>query len=141
MITVTITGNLVDEPRTFTTSSTSGCELRIAVDLPSRTPGTDGPVRYFKATAYGVLAGHAADSLRKGDRVTIQGHDLTAETWLNKDGEARAKVAIRVTDIGASLRFDTLTTGRTVRAAARAASRTTDAATQAENSVLDGVTA
>ena len=56
-----------------------GCDLRIAVDLPPRGASGEGQVRYVKAVAFGVLASHAAESVRKGDRVIIQGHDLTAE--------------------------------------------------------------
>jgi single-stranded DNA-binding protein len=83
MITVTITGNLADDPHTFRTSDGRvGCDLRIAVDLPPRGATGDSQVRYVKAVAFGVLASHAAESVRKGDRVTIQGHDLTAEAWV-----------------------------------------------------------
>ena len=42
-ITVTVTGRLGDDPRTFTTrDGTTGVELRLAVDLPSRIDGGDG---------------------------------------------------------------------------------------------------
>ena len=75
--------------------------------------------------------------MRKGDRVTIQGHDLTSEAWLaTTDGQPKSKVAIRATDIAVSLRYDTAATGR----ATRAAQRDTDAQAQAEAAVLNGVT-
>ena len=137
MITITVTGNLTDDPHTFTTrDNTTGCELRIAVNLPSRAGTGDGPTRYLKVTAFGVLAIHAAESARKGDRVTIQAHDLTSEAWTGTSGEPRSKVALRATEIAMSLRFDSATTGRATRAAARA----TDAQAQADARVLDGVT-
>jgi single-stranded DNA-binding protein len=80
MITVTVTGNLADDPHAFRTSDGRvGCDLRLAVDLPPRSATGDSQVRYVKAVAFGVLASHAAESVRKGDRVTVQGHDLTAE--------------------------------------------------------------
>ena len=42
MITVTVTGNLTDDAHTFQTrDTTTGCELRIAVNLPPRTGGGD----------------------------------------------------------------------------------------------------
>jgi hypothetical protein len=82
MITVTVTGNLADDPHTFRTSDgRAGCDLRLAIDLPPRGATGESQVRYVKAVAFGVLATHAAESVRKGDRVTIQGHDLTAEAW------------------------------------------------------------
>jgi single-strand DNA-binding protein len=140
MITVTVTGNLVDDPRTFTTrDGQAGCELRMAVDLPPRGTG-DGPTRYFKVVAFGVLASHAAESVCKGDRITVQGHDLTSEAWANGAGEPRSKVAIKATEIAASLRFDTLTTGPAVRAAGRAAAQAEDPQARAEAAVLAGVT-
>jgi single-stranded DNA-binding protein len=143
MISVTVTGNLTDDPHTFTTrDTTTGCELRVAVDLPPRTSGGDPITRYLKAVTFGVLASHAAASLpRKGDRVTVSGHDLTSEAWTGTSGEARSKVSIRATDIAVSLRYDTATTGRAVRTAERTAAAVAgDAQAQAEARVLDGVT-
>lgn len=141
MITVTITGNLTDDPRPFTTrDGQPGCELRIAVDLPARTSNGDGPTRYFKVVTFGVLASHAAASIRKGDRVTVQGYDLISEAWVSEAGEPRSKVAIKAIEIAVSLRWDTLTTGRAVRNATREAAKTADPQVRAERSVLDGVT-
>jgi single-stranded DNA-binding protein len=80
VITVTVTGNLADDPHTFRTSDgRAGCDMRLAVDLPPSGATGESQVRYVKAVAFGVLATDAAESVRKGDRVTIQGHDLTAE--------------------------------------------------------------
>jgi single-strand DNA-binding protein len=141
MITVTVTGNLVDNPRSFSTrDGQAGCELRVAVDLPPLRGSGDGPTRYFKVVAFGVLASHAAESVRKGDRVTVQGHDLTSEAWVNDAGEARSKVAIKAIEIAASMRYDSLTTGRAVRAAARAAGDGGDQDARHEAAVLAGVT-
>ena len=141
MITVTNTGNLTDDPRSFSTrDGQSGCELRVAVDLPPRGGSGEGPTRYFKVVTFGVMAEHAASSVRKGDRVTVQGYDLTSEAWVSDGGEARSKVAIRAIEIAVSLRWDTLTTGRAVRSAARAAAKAADPQVQAENAVLAGVT-
>ena len=76
--------------------------------------------------------------MRKGDRVTIQGHDLTSEAWLGtSDGQPKSKVAIRATEIAVSLRYDHATTGR----AARAAQRANDPQAHAGAAVLNGVTA
>lgn len=139
MITVTVTGNLVDDPRSFSTrDGQAGCELRVAVDLPALRSTGDGPTRYFKVVAFGVLASHAAGSLRKGDRVTVQGHDLVSEAWTNDAGEPRSKVTIKAVEIAASLRYDSLTTGRATRAAARAQGSDQDA--RAEAALLAGVT-
>jgi single-stranded DNA-binding protein len=138
MISVTVTGNLTDDPHTFTTrDNTAGCELRVAVNLPSRTGTGNDITRYLKVVTFGVLAIHAAESVRKGDRVTIQGHDLTSEAWLgNGTNEPRSKVAIRATEIAVSLRYDNAITGRAARAAERAA----DPQAHADAAILNGVT-
>ena len=64
---ITVTGNLTDDPHTFQTcDNTTGCELRVAVNLPSRTGTGDGPTRYLKVITSGVLAIHAAESGAQG---------------------------------------------------------------------------
>src|ERR1035438_9873313 len=80
-ISVTVTGRLGDDPRTFTTrDGTDGVELRLALDLPARGSG-DGITRWVKVTAFGLLATRTAASVRKGDRVTVLADDFTAEVW------------------------------------------------------------
>ncbi len=80
-IQITITGRLGDDPRTFRTRDGSdGAELRIAVEIPARGNG-DSVTRWVKVTAYGVLATRTAESVRKGDRVTVIADDMVAEAW------------------------------------------------------------
>ena len=82
-IAITVTGRLGDDPRTFTTrDGTAGIELRLAVEIPGRDQNI---TRWIKVTAFGVLASRTAESVRKGNRVTVIADDLTAETWLSKD--------------------------------------------------------
>ena len=81
-ISVTITGRLGDEPRTFTThTGTTGVELRLALEVPSRIPGADSVTRWVKVIAFGPLAERTAASVGKGDRVTVIADDLMAEAW------------------------------------------------------------
>ena len=145
-ITVTVTGRLGDDPRTFTTrDGTDGVELRLAVDLPARGSG-DSITRWVKVTAFGLLASRTAESVRKGDRVTVVADDLVAEAWAaNGSGEPRARVALRAREIAASMAFDSLRTGYAARKAARAAAANGQpndlpAHEQAEARVLRGVT-
>jgi single-stranded DNA-binding protein len=148
-ITVTVTGRLGDDPRTFTThDGTAGVELRLAVDLPARAGGGDSVTRWIKVSAFGLLASRTAESVRKGDRVTVVAEDLLAEAWLSTDGEARprARVSLRAREIAASMAFDTLRTGYADRRAARYAAANGQpsdlpAADQADARVLAGVTA
>ena len=146
-ITVTVTGRLGDDPRTFTTrDGTNGVELRLAIDLPSHIDGGEGRTRWVKVTAYGLLAERTAASVGKGDRVTVLADDLMAEAWAHTDsGEPRARVSLRAREIAASMAFDTLRTGFAHRKAARTAAANGQpndlpAGEQAEAEVLGGVT-
>ena len=145
-IAITVTGRLGDDPRSFTTrDGTAGVELRLAVDLPARGNG-DGITRWVKVAAFGLLAARTAESVRKGDRVTVLADDVTAEAWAHTtSGEPRARVALRATEIAASMAFDTLHTGYAARKAARLAAANGEpndlpASEQAEVRVLRGVT-
>ena len=146
-IAITVTGRLGDDPRTFNTrDNTTGVELRLALDLPSRVPGGDGITRWVKVTAFGMLAERTAASVGKGDRVTVIADDLMAEAWTSTNsGEPRARVSLRAREIAASMAFDELRTGYAARKAARLAAANgeqTDlpAGEQAEVRILRGVT-
>ena len=145
-ISITVTGRLGDDPRTFATrDGTDGVELRLALDLPARGTG-DGVTRWVKVTAYGLLATRTAESVRKGDRVTVLADDLIAEAWTaTGNGEPRARVTLRAREIAASMAFDSLRTGFAARKAARAVAANGEpndlpAGEQAEVRVLRGVT-
>ena len=146
-IAITVTGRLGDDPRTFTTrDGTAGVELRLAIDLPSRTGG-ESITRWVKVSAYGLLESRTAESVRKGDRVTVIADDLTAETWLSKDDNPgpRARISLRARDIAASMAYDTLRTGYADRKAARTAAangqpNNLPAGEQADAQVLAGLT-
>ncbi len=146
-IAITVTGRLGDDPRQFTTrDGTAGVELRLALDLPARVPGGDGVTRWVKVTAFGLLATRTAESVNKGDRVTVIADDLMAEAWAaTGSGEPRARVCLRAREIAASMAFDTLRTGFADRKAARLAAANGEpndlpAEEQAEARVLKGVT-
>ena len=145
-ISITVTGRLGDDPRTFSTrDGTDGVELRLALDLPARGTG-DGVTRWVKVTAYGLLATRTAESVGKGDRVTVIADDFVAEAWAaTGSGEPRARITLRAREIAASMAFDSLRTSYAARKAARAAAATGQdsdlpAGEQAEVRVLRGVT-
>src|SRR5579875_2738186 len=138
-IAITVTGTLGTDPRSFTLhDGTAGVELRLALDLPPRGENGREVTRWVKVTAYGTLAACTDKSVRKGDRVTVTADDLIAEAWISQqtddDGKpkARGQVALRARDIAVSMRYDTATTGRADRQAARAA------AANGQPSDLDG---
>ena len=145
-ITITVTGRLGDDPRSFTTrDGTAGVELRLAVEIPGR--GDQNLTRWIKVVAFGLLAARTAESVGKGDRVMVTAEDLTAESWLSNDThQPRARVSLRARDIAASMAFDDLRTGYAARKAARnsaANGQPNDlpASEQADAQVLAGVTA
>ena len=146
-ISITVAGTLGSDPREFTVrDNTPGVELRLALDLPPRTPGGEEFTRWVKVTAFGPLATHTAASVRKGDRVTVTADDFRADAWSDRNsGEARGQVVLLASDIAASMRRDTLVTGRADRMAARAAAAKGEpndlpAGERADLKVLDGVT-
>ena len=144
-ITVTVSGRLGDDPRTFTTrDGTAGVELRLAVEIPGRDQNI---TRWIKVVAFGLLASRTAASVGKGDRVTVIADDVTTDTWLSTGDtpQPRARVSLRAREIAASMAYDQLRTGYAARKAARAAAANgedTDlpAAEQADAQVLAGVT-
>jgi single-stranded DNA-binding protein len=103
-----------------------------------------------KVTAFGTLAACTARSVRKGDRVVVTADDFTAEAWIARDPgpdgpQARGQMTLRAREIAVSMRFDTATTGRADRQAARAAAANgeptdLDTGEQADMRVLSGVT-
>jgi single-stranded DNA-binding protein len=145
-ISISVTGRLGDDPRTFTTrDGTDGVELRLAIDIPARGSG-ESITRWVKVTAFGLLASRTAASVRKGDRVTVLADDFMAEAWAaNGSGEPRGRVTLRAREIAASMAFDTLHTGYAARKAERLAAANGEpndlpAGEQAEAQVLSGVT-
>ncbi|HUZ54665.1 MAG TPA: single-stranded DNA-binding protein [Streptosporangiaceae bacterium] len=128
-----------------TRDGTDGVELRLAVELPARGSG-DSITRWVKVTAFGLLATRTAESVRKGDRVTVIADDFTAEAWAaTGSGEPRARVTLRAREIAASMAFDSLRTDYAVRKAQRLAAANGEpndlpAHEQAEARVLSGVT-
>jgi single-stranded DNA-binding protein len=149
-ISITVTGRLGDDPRSFTTQAGAGVELRLAVEVPRGAGSGDSITRWIKVVAFGVLAARTAESVRKGDRVTVTSDDLMAEAWLTKPtadtrADARAGIKLRATDIAASMAFDSLRTGYAARKAQRLAAANGEpndlpAHERAEMEVLGGVT-
>jgi single-strand DNA-binding protein len=84
-------------------------------------PWKDAPTRWFKVTAYGLLASRAADSIQTGTRVIVSGDDLRPDKWTGRDGETRIDMCLRAQDIGLSTLFDSAESGYAARKAAAAA--------------------
>jgi single-strand DNA-binding protein len=108
-IPVSIAGNLVADPElSFGESGVAHAKLRVAVN--HRIQGADGawhdgePV-FHNVSAFRALAENTANSLKKGDAVTVAG-ELEFRSY-EKDGERREARRIVADTIGPDLRFGT----------------------------------
>jgi single-strand DNA-binding protein len=115
--TITTEANLTaDVELRFTkTTGQAVCTIRLAVS--SRHKNIDGeyedtPPVFMEGTCWGQLAEHAADTLRKGDRVLIHG-STHVEEWTDREGQTRIKHVLQITALGASLRYATAQLTRT----------------------------
>ena len=115
--TITTEANLTTDPEVRFTKTTAQavCTIRLAVS--SRRKNMDGeyedtPPVFYEGTVWGQLAEHAADSLRKGDRVLVHG-TTHVEEWTDREGQTRTKHVIQLTALGASLRYATAHLTRT----------------------------
>jgi single-strand DNA-binding protein len=110
---ITITGNLTADPELkFTQNGSALARFTVA-----HTPRTfdretnqwkDGTSTFFRCAAWRSLAEHVAESLTKGSRVVLSGR-IRQHDWTTPEGENRSMLAIEVDEIGASLRFTTVT--------------------------------
>ena len=111
--TITIVGNLTDDPELrFTPSGDAVANFTIA-STPRRfdrqaNEWTDGDTMYLDASAWRGMAENVAETLVKGARVIVTG-SLKVRYWDDKDGNKRTRYELDVTEVGASLRFDSYT--------------------------------
>ncbi|WP_284990278.1 single-stranded DNA-binding protein [Arthrobacter sp. efr-133-TYG-120] len=108
-IPISIAGNLVANPElTYGESGVAHAKLRVAVNQRIQGPdGTwqDGEPVFHNVSAFRALAENAANSLKKGDPVTLAG-ELEFRSY-EKDGEKREARRIVADTIGPDLRFGT----------------------------------
>lgn len=108
--TVTVTGNVTRDPELrFTDSGTAVANFGIAWNkgIPPKRDGDewDNEAHFFDVTVWQQLAENVAETLRKGDRVTVTGR-LDFHSWEDKEtGNNRSKVEIVADDVSISLRF------------------------------------
>ncbi|MFE7155310.1 single-stranded DNA-binding protein [Streptomyces sp. NPDC057636] len=110
---ITVIGNLTADPELkFTEGGAALAKFTIAA-----TPRTfdresgqwkDGTATFFRCAAWRQLAEHAADSLTKGARVVAHGR-IRQHDWKTDQGENRSMLVMEVDEIGASVRFTTVT--------------------------------
>ena len=109
-----IVGNLADDPELrFTNNGTPVASFRVAVTPRVQEGGTwrDGDTSFFRVSAWRDQASHLAESLQKGDRVMVVGR-LRQRSWETPDGERRSLAEIEADDVGASLKWATVSVQR-----------------------------
>lgn len=105
---LSITGYLGADPELSFVAATGTPVVKVRVaDTPrsfNRESGQweDGTTLWLRATAWGPLAEHIADSVRKGDLVTLTGR-LTQYDYVNRNGEKRHRIELAIEDFSVSL--------------------------------------
>lgn len=108
---IQVTGNLVDDPELrFTPTGKAVANFRLAstpkvFDRDKQEWG-DGDTLFIGGSVWGEFAENVAESLRRGDRVTVTG-TLNQRNWETKEGEKRSTYEIQVETIGPDLRWVT----------------------------------
>jgi single-strand DNA-binding protein len=117
--TITIVGNLVDDPELrFTPSGAAVAAFRIA-STPSRfnkdaQKWEDGDSLFLRCSVWRQAAENVAESLQRGMRVIVQGR-LKQREWETKEGEKRTSYEIDVDEVGPSLKFASAKVTKTQR--------------------------
>jgi single-strand DNA-binding protein len=119
--TITIVGNLVDDPELrFTPSGAAVAKFRIASTpryLDRQTnEWKDGEGLFLTVNIWRQMAENVAESLQRGMRVMVQGR-LKQRSYETKEGEKRTVYEIEADEIGPSLKLATAKVNKTSRGA------------------------
>lgn len=105
---VYVLGNLTRDPETkYTNEGVAICEMGLAVNRKwSDRDGNEAEaVDFFNITAWNSLAENCASTLKKGDRVFLNGH-LNLRSWENKEGRKYNIINITADVVAVSLEFN-----------------------------------
>ena len=110
-VTITVIGNLTDDPELrFTTSGAAVAKFRIASTprvLDRQTnEWKDGEPLFLTCNIWRQAAENVAESLQRGARVIVTGR-LRQRTYETREGEKRTVTELEVDEIGPSLRYAT----------------------------------
>jgi len=114
---VTLVGNLVDDPELrFTTSGVAMAKVRFAVNrrYQDRNNEWQEETSFFGGTCWREMAENVAESLTKGMRVIVTGR-LEQRSWETQEGDKRSIIEVRIDEIGPSVRWATASVTRTPR--------------------------
>jgi single-strand DNA-binding protein len=110
-VTVTVIGNLTDDPELrFTPSGAAVANFTVASTPRFLDKNTnewkDGDALFLRCSIWRQAAEYVAESLQRGTRVIVQGR-LRQRSYETKEGEKRTVVELEVDEIGPSLRYAT----------------------------------
>lgn len=110
-VTITVVGNLTDDPELrFTPSGAAVAKFRIASTprLLDRASGEwkDGEPLFLACNIWRQAAENVAESLQRGARVIVTGR-LRQRSYETREGEKRTVIELEVDEIGPSLRYAT----------------------------------
>ncbi len=115
---ITLIGNVTRDPELrFTTSGQARTMITVATNRRFQAKGAAEPTditAFFTVVAWGQLAEHSTESLRKGDRVTVSGR-VDHRKWVDADGKSHDSFDVIADDVALSLRFRTAAVDRTAR--------------------------
>jgi single-strand DNA-binding protein len=121
--TITITGNLTDDPELrYTPSGAAVATFRIASTPRHLDKATgewkDGEPLFLTCTLWRDSAENAAQSLPRGTRVIVTGR-LRSRSYETREGEKRTVIELEVDEIGPSLRYATAKVSKLARPGTR----------------------
>jgi single-strand DNA-binding protein len=110
-VTITVIGNLTDDPELrFTPSGAAVAKFRVASTprfLDRQTnEWKDGEPLFLACNIWRQAAENVAESLQRGSRVIVTGR-LRQRTYETREGEKRTVMELEVDEIGPSLRYAT----------------------------------
>ena len=110
-VTITVIGNLTDDPELrFTPSGAAVAKFRVASTprfLDKQTnEWKDGEPLFLACNIWRQAAENVAESLQRGARVIVSGR-LRQRTYETREGEKRTVMELEVDEIGPSLRYAT----------------------------------
>jgi single-strand DNA-binding protein len=117
--TITLVGNLVDDPELrFTPSGAAVAKFRIASTPRYMDRQTnewkDGESLFLSCNVWRQAAENVAESLQRGMRVLVQGR-LKQRSYETREGEKRTVFEVEVDEVGPSLRNATAKVTKTTR--------------------------
>lgn len=111
---VTVEGRAVNDPELrFAPSGVAVGRLRMVASSRKRTEAgewVDDKTLWLDVTFFKQLAENVAESIGKGDLITVVGK-LQTDEWTNEAGEKRSKIVLIADSVSASLQFRTIKHG------------------------------